>query len=55
MQEAEVVGAITKDIPLGVIPPQEDCARAVLMMVSDYSVMVTGASLDVNGGHWMAP
>lgn len=53
--EAEVVGAITKDIPLGVIPPQEDCARAVLMFVSDYSAMVTGAVLDVNGGHWMAP
>ena len=55
LTEADVVAGITKDIPLGVIPPQEDCARAVLMMVSDYSAMVTGASLDVNGGHWMAP
>jgi NAD(P)-dependent dehydrogenase (short-subunit alcohol dehydrogenase family) len=53
--EADVVGAITRDIPLGVIPPQEDCARAVLMMVSDYSAVVTGAALDVNGGHWIAP
>jgi NAD(P)-dependent dehydrogenase (short-subunit alcohol dehydrogenase family) len=53
--EAEVVGAITKDIPLGIIPPEADCARAVLMMISDYSAVVTGASLDVNGGHWMAP
>jgi NAD(P)-dependent dehydrogenase (short-subunit alcohol dehydrogenase family) len=51
----EVVGAITKDIPLGVIPPEEDCARAVLFFVSDYSKVVTGASLDVNGGHYMAP
>jgi len=53
--EADVVAGITKDIPLGVIPPQEDCARAVLMMISDYSAMVTGASLDVNGGQWVAP
>ena len=30
-------------------------ARAVLMMVSDYSRVVSGASLDVNGGQWMAP
>jgi len=53
--EAEVVGAITKDIPLGKIPPQDDCARAVLMFLSDYTKAVTGAVLDVNGGHWMAP
>ena len=51
----EVVAEITKDIALGVIPPEEDCARAVLFLVSDYSKMVTGTSLDVNGGHYMAP
>ncbi len=50
-----VVGAITADIPIGIIPPEDDCARAVLMMISDFSRVVTGASLDVNGGHWMAP
>lgn len=54
-KEADVVGAITREIPLGVIPPQEDCARTVLMFVSDYTAMVTGALLDVNGGQWMAP
>ncbi|MDD3799111.1 MAG: SDR family oxidoreductase [Novosphingobium sp.] len=54
-KEEDVVGAITKDIPLGKIPPEDDCARAVLMMISDYSAVVTGAALDVNGGHWMAP
>ena len=51
----DIVGFITKDIPIGKIPPQDDCARAVLMMISDYSAVVSGASLDVNGGHWMAP
>jgi NAD(P)-dependent dehydrogenase (short-subunit alcohol dehydrogenase family) len=55
LNREDVLGAITKDIPLGVIPPEEDCARAVLFFVSDYSKVVTGASLDVNGGHYMAP
>lgn len=51
----DVLAAITKDIPIGIIPPEEDCARGVLMMISDYSRVVSGATLDVNGGHWMAP
>lgn len=51
----EVVGEITSRIPLGIIPPEEDCARGVLFFVSDYSKVVTGASLDVNGGQYMAP
>ncbi|NWK96066.1 oxidoreductase [Sphingobium lactosutens] len=51
----DVIAGITRDIPIGIIPPEEDCARAVLMMLSDYSRVVSGASIDVNGGHWMAP
>ena len=51
----EVISEITRDIPIGQIPPEDDCARAVLMLVSDYSRVVSGASLDINGGHWMAP
>jgi len=50
-----VIGAVTKDIPLGILPPEDDCARGVLMMISDYARVVTGAIVDVNGGHWMAP
>ncbi|MEM9704784.1 MAG: SDR family oxidoreductase [Pseudomonadota bacterium] len=50
-----VMGEITGRIPLGIIPPEDDCARAVLMLVSDYSAVVSGASLDVNGGQYMAP
>jgi NAD(P)-dependent dehydrogenase (short-subunit alcohol dehydrogenase family) len=53
--QASVVGAITKDIPIGILPPEDDCARAVLMLLSDHARVVTGATLDVNGGHWMAP
>lgn len=51
----EVVGEITARIPLGIIPPEEDCAKAVLYFLSDYAKVVTGASLDVNGGEYMAP
>lgn len=54
LKRDDVVAQITARIPIGIIPPEEDCARAVLMMVSDYSRVVSGASLDVNGGQWMA-
>jgi NAD(P)-dependent dehydrogenase (short-subunit alcohol dehydrogenase family) len=51
----EVIAEITDRIPIGIIPPEEDCAKGVLFFVSDYSKVVTGASLDVNGGQYMAP
>lgn len=44
---------IAADIPLRRIPPDEECARAALFMISDYASVVTGAALDVNGGHYM--
>ncbi|MGB0908606.1 MAG: SDR family NAD(P)-dependent oxidoreductase [Maricaulaceae bacterium] len=51
----EVVGEITGRIPLGIIPPEEDCAKAVLYFLSDFAAVVSGATLDVNGGQYMAP
>ncbi len=51
----EVIGEITGRIPLGIIPPEEDCAKSVLYFVSDYAKVVSGATLDVNGGQYMAP
>ena len=51
----EVVGEIAGRIPLGLIPPEDDCAKSVLFFVSDYAKVVSGASLDVNGGQYMAP
>ena len=51
----EVVGEITGRIPLGVIPPEDDCAKSVLFFLSDYAQVVTGATLDINGGQYMAP
>lgn len=51
----DVIAEITDRIPLRIIPPEDDCARAALFFVSDYSKVVTGTSLDVNGGEYMAP
>jgi NAD(P)-dependent dehydrogenase (short-subunit alcohol dehydrogenase family) len=50
-----VVRSITDRIPLGIIPPEADCAKAVLAFLSDYSAVITGTSVDVNGGEYMAP
>jgi NAD(P)-dependent dehydrogenase (short-subunit alcohol dehydrogenase family) len=44
---------VASGIPLGEIPTDDDCAKAALFFISDYSRVVTGASLDVNGGHYM--
>jgi NAD(P)-dependent dehydrogenase (short-subunit alcohol dehydrogenase family) len=52
--EQELVDGIAAQIPLGVIPPDDECAKAVLFFVSDYARMVTGTSLDINGGQYMA-
>ena len=52
--EEQLIDAVRRTIPLGVIPPDEECAKSVLFFVSDYSRMVTGTSMDVNGGQYMA-
>ena len=54
VSEQQIIDGITATIPLGVIPPDEECAKSVLFFVSDYSRMVTGTSLDINGGQYMA-
>lgn len=51
----DIINEITARIPLGIIPPEDDCAKAVLYFVSDYAKVVSGAALDVNGGQYMAP
>lgn len=42
------------EIPVGHIPVDADCAKAVYFLLSDYASEVTGAMLDVNGGDWVA-
>jgi NAD(P)-dependent dehydrogenase (short-subunit alcohol dehydrogenase family) len=41
---------IASNIPLGLIPSDNDCANAVVFFASDLSSVITGQSLDVNGG-----
>jgi NAD(P)-dependent dehydrogenase (short-subunit alcohol dehydrogenase family) len=53
ISEAKVVAGITKDIPLGVIPDDADCANAAVFLASDLARAITGAGLDVNGGEFM--
>lgn len=51
--EEEVLAAVEANIPLGKMTTDDDCARAALMLVSDYARAVTGACLDANGGEFM--
>jgi NAD(P)-dependent dehydrogenase (short-subunit alcohol dehydrogenase family) len=49
----EVIREITASIPLRIIPDDADCANAAIFFASDLSRVITGASLDVNGGEFM--
>ncbi|MCB1677574.1 MAG: SDR family oxidoreductase [Halioglobus sp.] len=53
VSQEEIIAPIARNIPLGRIVTDEECARAALFLVSDYASAVTGASLDVNGGEYM--
>ena len=53
MDREAVIGDITKDIPLGIIPDDADCANAVAFLASDLASVITGAELNVNGGEFM--
>jgi NAD(P)-dependent dehydrogenase (short-subunit alcohol dehydrogenase family) len=45
---------ITDRIPLGIIPPQDEIAHSVVFFASPWSKVITGQTLDVNGGEWFA-
>ncbi|MFK7976572.1 MAG: SDR family oxidoreductase [Halioglobus sp.] len=51
--QEELIAEVTSSIPLGVIPDDADCAKAAVFFGSEYSSVVTGAGLDVNGGEFM--
>jgi NAD(P)-dependent dehydrogenase (short-subunit alcohol dehydrogenase family) len=44
---------VAQNIALRRIPEDGDCAKAVIMLASDYAQVVTGACLDVNGGDFI--
>lgn len=48
-----LVEQIAQQIPLREIPDDADCASAALYLASDYAKVITGAQLDVNGGHYL--
>lgn len=45
---------VEKNIPLGRIPEDGECAKAAVFLASDYASVITGACLDVNGGEYMS-
>jgi len=49
----EVRAEIEGRIPLRLIPPQDDIANSVVFFVSPWSKVVTGQTLDVNGGEFL--
>ena len=49
-----VTDSISANIPMRRIVTDDECARAALMLASDYASAVTGATLDANGGEVMA-
>jgi NAD(P)-dependent dehydrogenase (short-subunit alcohol dehydrogenase family) len=50
---AAIRAEIAKDIPLGDIPEDGECAKSVIALASDYFTAVTGACLDLCGGEYM--
>jgi NAD(P)-dependent dehydrogenase (short-subunit alcohol dehydrogenase family) len=52
VEEDVVRKEIEARIPLGEIPPQDEIAHSVVFFASPWSRVVTGQTLDVNGGEW---
>ena len=50
----DVREAITAQIPVGRLGTPEEIAEAVTFLASEKASFVTGATLDANGGHYMA-
>lgn len=45
---------VARNIPLGDIPDDADCAKVAIFLASDYSRAMTGACVDVNGGEYIS-
>ncbi len=50
----EMLETFRKGIPLGRLGTPEECAGAVLYLVSSLASYVTGQTIDINGGQWFA-
>jgi len=50
ISEEDVIAGITRNMPLGEIPKDDDVANACIFFCSDYARMITGETLLVNAG-----
>lgn len=50
----ELLETFRKGIPLGRLGTPEECAGAVLYLVSPLASYLTGQTIDINGGQWFA-
>ncbi len=50
----ELLETFRKSIPLGRLGTPEECAGAILYLVSPLASYVTGQTIDINGGQWFA-
>ena len=50
---AEARAEVEANIPLRVIPPQDDIANSVVFFASPWSRVITGQTLEVNGGEYL--
>jgi acetoacetyl-CoA reductase len=50
----EVLQSIIEQIPVKRLGKPEEVGRAVLFLVSNDSGFITGETLSINGGHYMA-
>lgn len=50
----ELLETFRKSIPLGRLGTPDECAGAVLYLVSPLASYVTGQTIDINGGQWFA-
>ena len=53
-QRPELLETFRKSIPLGRLGTPEECAGAILYLVSPLASYVTGQSIEINGGQWFA-
>jgi NAD(P)-dependent dehydrogenase (short-subunit alcohol dehydrogenase family) len=50
----QMIAGIAANIPLGHIPPDQECAKTILALLSDYTSQVTGAAIEINGGEYVS-
>jgi len=53
ISEEEAIAEITRNMPLGEIPADEDVAESAVFLCSDRARMITGQTLYVNSGEYM--